>query len=233
MSPAERQRFVRNLFDQVAPRYDLMNDLMSFGLHRLWKRRAVAAATASPGAAHGTIIDLAGGTGDLALALKRRCPAAHIIVVDASPGMLAVARARGGNLLGYQEAAGEELPFPAASAEAVMLSFGLRNMTDPPRALREVSRVLKPGGRLVLLEFSKPQNWFAPIYDAFSKVVIPSLGALISGNRAAYRYLIESISLFPDAASISRELSAAGFDRVHCDRLMFGVAALHVAEKAR
>jgi demethylmenaquinone methyltransferase/2-methoxy-6-polyprenyl-1,4-benzoquinol methylase len=227
---AERKAFVRDLFDRVAPRYDLMNDLMSFGLHRLWKRAAVLAAASAPGVEEGTVIDLAGGTGDLALALRHRLPHARIILADASPGMVSVAkeRAKGGFECIVAEA--EDLPFGSGSAHAVMLSFGLRNMTDPPQALREVARILKPGGHLILLEFSKPSAWFAPFYDLFSRFAIPALGAAVSGNRGAYRYLVESIRLFPDADSITRELQAAGFADVTVRRFMFGVAALHVAE---
>lgn len=227
----ERRAFVRQLFDQVAPRYDLMNDLMSFGLHRVWKRRAVALAAAAPGASGGTIVDLAGGTGDLALALKVLLPSSRIIVADASPGMVAVAKTRGAGRIACLVAEGESLPFPEQSVEAVMLSFGLRNMTDPRAALAEVARVLKPGGLLVLLEFSEPDRWFAPFYNLFSRLVIPALGAIISRNAGAYRYLVESIQLFPDAASIARELEAQGFGGIAVERFVFGVAALHTARK--
>lgn len=227
-----RRTFVRELFDQVAPRYDLMNDLMSFGLHRLWKRVAVAAAAVSPGAATGTVVDLAGGTGDLALALRKRLPQARIVLADASPGMVRMAEARAKGQIECRVAEGEHMPFETGSVEAVMLSFGLRNMTDPPAAIREVVRILKPGGRLVLLEFSKPSAWFAPLYNIFSRFVIPALGALVSQNRGAYRYLVNSIRLFPDAESITRELTQAGFDNVTLRRFVFGVAALHVAEIA-
>lgn len=229
----ERRTFVRTLFDQVAPRYDLMNDLMSFGLHRLWKCAAVAATAAAPDVASGTVIDLAGGTGDLALALRKQLPDTRIFIADASPGMIAVAKARAAGQAECRVAEGENLPFADASAEAVMLSFGLRNMTDPPKALREVVRVLKPGGRLVLLEFSKPAAWFAPFYNIFSRFVIPALGAAVSRNAGAYRYLVESIRLFPDAESMTRELQAAGFATVTPRRFVFGVAVLHVAEKAK
>jgi len=225
-----RRTFVRELFDQVAPRYDLMNDLMSFGLHRLWKRVAVSAAAETPAAATGTIVDLAGGTGDLALALLQRLPQARIVLADASPGMVRVAEARAAGRIECRVAEGEYMPFETRSVDAVMLSFGLRNMTDPPAAIREVARILKPGGRLVLLEFSKPSPWFAPFYNIFSRFVIPALGALVSGNRGAYRYLVDSIRLFPDAESITRELKTAGFENVTLRRFVFGVAALHVAE---
>lgn len=226
----ERRAFVRTLFDQVAPRYDLMNDLMSFGLHRLWKKAAVAETAATPGAAHGTVVDLAGGTGDLALALRQQLPDARIILADASPGMIKVAEKRAAGRIECSLAEAESLPFPSRSINAVMLSFGLRNMTDPQQALREIARVLKPGGKLVLLEFSKPSNWFAPFYNVFSRSVIPALGAVISRNAGAYRYLVESISLFPDAESITRELTASGFSNIRLRSFLFGVAVMHVAD---
>jgi len=140
-----------------------------------------------------------------------------------------VAEARAKGQIECMVADGEALPFDAGQADAVMLSFGLRNMTDPPMVLREVFRVLKPGGRLVLLEFSKPSSWFAPFYDVFSRFVIPALGAAISRNRGAYRYLVDSIRLFPDAASVTRELEAAGFADVTLRRFVFGVAVMHIA----
>lgn len=232
VSCAQRRDFVRALFDGVAPRYDLMNDLMSFGLHRYWKAmmaRRVADALPPQG---GVLVDLAGGTGDVALAVRHRSATARMVVVDASSGMLEVARSRAAGTLELVHASAEDLPLEDASVDVVSLAFGLRNMTDPAAALREVNRVLKPGGRIVLLEFSKPQAWFAPFYGLFSRFVIPALGAAIATNRGAYRYLVESIRLFPDADSISRELAEAGFADIAVRRFMFGVAALHDARKA-
>lgn len=217
------------MFDRIAPRYDLMNDLMSFGLHRLWKRATIAAALERLKGRSGPLIDLAGGTGDLALALKTADPSREVVVADASAGMLGVARARGGERLSYLHAEAEALPLPDASVAAVTLAFGLRNMTDPGRALREISRVLQPGASLILLEFSRPASWFAPFYALHSRYVIPTLGAAIAGDKRAYTYLVDSIRRFPEAGAIARELEAAGFAVVRARPFMFGVAMLHVA----
>lgn len=230
-SPQIRGRQVRALFDRIAPRYDLMNDLMSFGTHRLWKRAVVARALAHlpPGAA--PVMDLAGGTGDLALALRRARPERRIALVDASAGMLAVARRRGGAALDYIEAAGEDLPFTDASFAMVTLSFGLRNMSDPAQALAEVARVLQPGGALVLLEFSRPDPWFAPLYALHARHVIPRLGALVARDPAAYTYLVQSIERFPARADMAREIAAAGLVLAEERAFVFGVARMQIARK--
>lgn len=232
VSPAERSFAVTGLFDRIAPRYDLMNDLMSFGTHRLWKRTMIARAVAHLDGITGPVLDLAGGTGDIALGLHRRLPGREIVVVDASRGMLDVARARGGETLGYVHAPAEALPFGDGSAAMVTLSFGLRNMTDPPAALAEVVRVLRPGGKLVLLEFSKPQPWFAPFYGLHARHVIPRLGALVARDKGAYRYLVESIERFPGRDDIAREIAAAGLDLVEERAFVFGVARMQVAVKS-
>jgi len=231
VTPPQRARFVRELFDRIAPRYDLMNDLMSLGLHRLWKRTMVNAAADAMMDLEGDIIDLAGGTGDIAALLRARLPDQSITIADTSPGMLAVARKRLGDTVAYVETPAEALPFASQQAALVTLAFGLRNMTDPARVLAEVARVLKPGGCLLLLEFSRASAWFNPAYQLHSRFVIPALGAAVAGDRRAYRYLIESIRQFPDAASISAELVAAGFGAIAVRRFMFGVAALHSARK--
>ncbi len=166
-----------------------------------------------------------------ARALLRRLPGRLVINIDGSPGMAARAAALAGPGDAIAVAEAERLPLASASVAAVTLSFGLRNMTDPVAALGEVMRVLRPGGRLVLLEFSRPDAWFAPLYGLFSRTVIPALGALVAGDRRAYRYLIESIRLYPDAQSISDELRRVGFRVETVRRFMFGVAALHVAVK--
>ena len=228
VSEAERTREVTGLFDRIAPRYDLMNDLMSFGTHRLWKRVVVAKAAELASGAPGIVVDLAGGTGDLALALRRRLPDRRIVVADASEGMLEIARSRGGAGLDYLHAPAEALPFDDGSVALVTLSFGLRNMTDPAAALREVTRVLAPGGHLVLLEFSKPAAWFAPFYGVHARYVIPRIGAAVARDRAAYAYLVESIDRFPDREDIAREIVAAGLDLVEERAFMFGVARMHV-----
>ncbi len=232
VSDSARRRLVRDLFDRVAPRYDLMNDLMSMGLHRLWKRETAVAAAAAARAVAGPIVDLAGGTGDIARLIRGHVPERLIVNLDASPGMIAVAAKRVGRDIALAVAEAENLPLADDSVATVSLGFGLRNMTDPRQALGEVFRVLRPGGALVLLEFSRPFTWFAPLYNFYSRHVIPLLGALVAGDRRAYRYLVESIRLFPDSESMSRELHRAGFAQIQVRRLMLGVAALHIAVKS-
>ncbi|MCB1330036.1 MAG: ubiquinone/menaquinone biosynthesis methyltransferase [Maritimibacter sp.] len=231
VSQADRQSAVTDLFDRIAPRYDLMNDLMSFGTHRLWKRAVVARAAALAGDVPGPVVDLAGGTGDLALALRRRLPERQIVVADASAGMLDIARGRGGAALDYLQTPAEALPFEDGSVALVTLSFGLRNMTDPAAALAEVARVLAPGGHLVLLEFSKPAAWFAPLYGLHARHVIPRIGAAVARDRGAYTYLVESIERFPGRADVARAIAAAGLDLVAERAFVFGVARLQIGKK--
>lgn len=230
VTPEERRLQVRAMFDRIAPRYDLMNDLMSFGMHRLWKKAVLRALPPGRGEG-GTVVDLAGGTGDLALLVKARDPGRRVVVADASAGMLEIARARGRGDLEILHADAESLPLADASAQAVTLAFGLRNMADPARALAEVARVLAPGGVLALLEFSRVSPWFAPFYGVHSRLVIPLLGTLVARDRGAYRYLVDLIRIFPDAGTVSAELAAAGLKVEKVRRFMFGVAALHVAVK--
>lgn len=225
---ADRDRHrqgVRRLFDIVAPRYDLMNDLMSFGIHRLWKRRVVRAATETP---PGRALDLAGGTGDIARLLSE----AGFTVVVADPS---VAMMRAGGLpeprLSCIAAAGEALPFADGSLALVTVGFGLRNMTDRDAALRECLRVLAPGGLFLCLEFSRPAPWLAPAYDLYSRFGIPLLGAAVAGKRQAYRYLVESIREFPDQQALKDLMIAAGFAKVSHRNLSFGIAALHAGSK--
>lgn len=228
-----RRMMVRELFDRIAPRYDLMNDLMSFGMHRLWKRIAATAAARSALRVPGPFIDLAGGTGDLSRRCKARLPGRSVLNVDASPGMIAMAARNAGNMgIAQVVAEAEQLPLPDGSVSGVILAFGLRNMTEPRRALREVFRVLKPGGTLTLLEFSTPRAWLAPFYNIYSQLVIPALGTAVAGDRRAYRYLIESIRQFPGVETMNHELRCAGFSKIAVRRLSFGIAALHLAEKA-
>ena len=228
--PARRE-MVRGLFDRIAPRYDLMNDLMSFGMHRLWKRVAAREAVSAAQGNSGPLIDLAGGTGDLARRCKAGLPGREVINIDASPGMIAVAARQSGGI-GLVVAEGENLPVADDTVAAVILAFGLRNMTDPRRALREIVRTLKPGGTLTLLEFSTPYAWLAPFYRLYSTLVIPALGTLVAGDRRAYRYLIESIRQFPGVDTMTAELRSAGFSTVTVKRLSFGIAALHIARKS-
>lgn len=226
-----RRAGVRALFDRIAPRYDLMNDLMSFGLHRLWKRKMVRVALKQLEGFDGPLVDLAGGTGDIAFGVKSADPARRVIVADASDGMLDVARHRGGDSVEYLQAEAEAMPLQDASAAGITLAFGLRNMTDPARALGEVARMLAPGASLVLLEFSKPAAWFAPFYGLHSRYIIPAIGALVARDRGAYTYLVESIQLFPAADDVTRALDNAGLETIEQRPLMFGVAVMHVAVK--
>ena len=226
----ERRARVGALFDRIAPRYDLMNDLMSFGLHRLWKRATVKATLAELAEHEGPHLDLAGGTGDLALAIRAADTSRRIIVADASTGMLEQARKRGGEGLEYLHAEAEAIPLDDDSMAGITLAFGLRNMTRPEEALAECARVLAPGAKLVLLEFSKPAAWFAPFYGLHSRWIIPFLGALVARDRGAYTYLVESIRRFPGADDVTRALEGAGLKVTRTRSFMFGVAMLHIAE---
>ena len=240
---AERRRRIRRVFNTVAPRYDLMNDLMSFGVHRLWKRVFVhQVATTCPHAR--VIVDLAGGTGDIAdlLASRFRLPQRptprtrpRIIVADPALPMMQAGRARlagRAQRLLWLAAEGERMPFADDSIDALTISFGLRNMAEPEQALREVHRVLKPGGWFFCLEFSRPAAWLKPFYDLYSFHVIPRLGAFVARAPFAYRYLVESIRRFPGQHELTDMIRAAGFDEVHWRNVSFGIAAIHAARKA-
>lgn len=231
VSPEDRRVAVTGLFDRIAQRYDLMNDLMSFGTHRLWKRRVVKRALAHLMPGETPVVDLAGGTGDIALLIAARRPGRTVSVVDQSEGMLKVARDRAGDRLDYVHASGEALPFESGSVGMVTLSFGLRNMTDPAKALSEVARVLAPGGALVLLEFSRPARWFAPFYGLHARYVIPRIGAAVARDKGAYTYLVESIDHFPARADITREIEAAGLRLAEERAFVFGVARMHIGVK--
>jgi demethylmenaquinone methyltransferase / 2-methoxy-6-polyprenyl-1,4-benzoquinol methylase len=232
---AEKAGLVRGVFDRVASRYDLMNDLMSLGAHRLWKDAAAARLNPQPGE---LIVDCAGGTGDLArryASLARRAQgrrggeAARIVVVDINAEMVAAGRARGGEPeIEWAVGDAERLPLPDASANAYSIGFGLRNVTDIPAALAEARRVLKPGGRFLCLEFSKlTPAALRPLYDAYSFSVIPRVGERVAGDGEAYRYLVESIRRFPDQEALAKLMGAAGFSRVSVTNFAGGVAALH------
>jgi demethylmenaquinone methyltransferase/2-methoxy-6-polyprenyl-1,4-benzoquinol methylase len=219
---------VAAVFDQVAGRYDLMNDLMSLGLHRFWKAFAVALARVRPGE---QVLDIATGTGDLARALARRAgPSGRVVMTDINGAMLAQGRARtndAGLLLPAVQCDAESLPFPDASFDCVTVGFGLRNMTHKDVALREMARVLRRGGRLFVLEFSKVRKALAPLYDLYSFRVLPWLGARVAGDAAAYRYLAESIRRHPDQAALAGMLQQAGFADVEVFNLAAGVVAVH------
>ncbi|MGE0800702.1 MAG: class I SAM-dependent methyltransferase [Lautropia sp.] len=237
--PAERTHFgyqsidaaakaerVRDVFDSVASRYDLMNDLMSGGLHRLWKRFAVAQAGLRPGM---RVLDLATGSGDLARAMAKR-PGVEVWMTDVNAAMLAIGRDRAlddGRVLPTVQCDAERLPFPDRHFDRVTVAFGLRNMTRKEKALAEMRRVLKPGGRALVLEFSRVWRPLAGVYDAFSFGVLPTLGKLITNDAGSYRYLAESIRVHPDQATLAAMLTAAGFARVEYFNLAAGVVALH------
>lgn len=223
----ERRRLIRRTFQQVAPRYDLMNDLMSMGVHRLWKASFVAQAAPAAGE---RAVDLAGGTGDIGLSLAAH--GADVTIVDPSPEMMLAGRNRTTVAVRWVAAEAERLPFPDKSVDLLTVSFGIRNATVVADALAEIHRVLKPGGRFLCLEFSTPQAWLRPFYSLWSRTVIPVLGALVSGRRDAYRYLVESIRRFPDQAEFAGMIGAAGFTDAGWRNLSFGIAAVHSARKS-
>ncbi len=226
---AEKAGMVRQVFDSVAPRYDLMNDLMSLGMHRAWKHAFVAAIAASPREA---LLDLAGGTGDIAFrALEKG--AGRVILSDINPSMLQVAQGRAldrglaANLT-FLCADAEHLPLPDRSVEKVSMAFGLRNCTDKAAVLREVRRVLRPGGRFHCLEFSRVEvAALAPIYDAWSFKVLPELGLRVTQDAASYQYLAESIRMFPDQETLAGMMRTAGLERVRWQSLAGGIVAIH------
>lgn len=226
VDPAERERRIRRVFESVARRYDLMNDLMSLGVHRLWKRRLARMAAPAPGQ---FIVDLAGGTGDVAALMAG--PDRQVTVVDPSEAMMAVGRERGHRHLQWQVGTGEKLPFADASVDTLTIAFGIRNVTHVNDALRETLRVLKPGGRFLCLEFSRPYAPIRPFYDLFSFTVIPRLGAWVARSPEAYAYLIESIRRFPDQREFASMMTGAGFGAVSYRNLSLGIACIHVGTK--
>jgi demethylmenaquinone methyltransferase/2-methoxy-6-polyprenyl-1,4-benzoquinol methylase len=225
---AEKRARVEAVFDRVAPRYDLMNDVMSLGLHRLWKAFAVGVARVRPG---DRVLDVASGSGDLARALARRAgPGGEAWVTDINRSMLERGRERltdAGHLLPAVQCDAERLPFPADYFDCVSVGFGLRNMTHKDAALAEMARVLKPGGRLVVLEFSRVWEPLAKPYDFYSLRILPWLGERIAGDAAAYRYLAESIRRHPDQQALASMMERAGFAAVEYFNLSAGVAAVH------
>ena len=227
VEPDERQRKIREVFHNVAPRYDLMNDLMSLGIHRLWKRSLARAVAAQPGQC---IVDLAGGTGDVAQLVAG--PDRLTVVCDPCLAMMNVGKSKPRVDLAWLGGEGEALPLKDASVDAVTIAFGIRNVTHMDVALKEIFRTLKPGGRFLCLEFSRPWALIRPFYNLFSFTVIPRLGAWVAKEPAAYHYLVESIRRFPDQETMKGFLEAAGFSGVTYRNLSMGIAAVHIGTKA-
>ncbi|CAI1076642.1 bifunctional demethylmenaquinone methyltransferase/2-methoxy-6-polyprenyl-1,4-benzoquinol methylase UbiE [Serratia quinivorans] len=227
----EKQAMVADVFHSVAAKYDVMNDLMSFGIHRIWKRFTIDCSGVRRGQ---RVLDLAGGTGDLAAKFSRMVgEQGQVVLADINDSMLKMGREklRDRGIIGnisYVQANAEALPFPDNYFDCITISFGLRNVTDKDKALRSMFRVLKPGGRLLVLEFSKPL--LAPLskaYDAYSFHVLPKIGELVVKDPESYRYLAESIRMHPDQETLKGMMGAAGFDNVTYFNLTGGIVALH------
>ncbi|MCF8496208.1 MAG: bifunctional demethylmenaquinone methyltransferase/2-methoxy-6-polyprenyl-1,4-benzoquinol methylase UbiE [Alphaproteobacteria bacterium] len=234
--PEEKTGLVRNVFDSVAQRYDLMNDLMSGGLHRLWKDRFVRQIRPRPGSA---CLDVAGGTGDIAFRLHAKAGAGtEITICDINEHMLRVGRDRGldkGHLKDFSWVAGnaESLPFPDQRFDLYTIAFGLRNVTRIDMALADAFRVLRPGGRFYCLEFSRVENpLLARLYEGYSFGVIPQIGKLVAGDSESYRYLVESIRKFPSRENLAARMENAGFKNVKFTNLSGGIVSIHQGIKA-
>ena len=228
VSPEEKTRRVKGVFESVAAKYDLMNDLMSAGLHRAWKRFAVEASGIREGA---RVLDVAGGTADLArLFAEKVGDSGRVILTDINGAMLAAGRDRmldEGKLQPAVQCDAEALPFPARTFDCVSIAFGLRNVTRKDAALSEMRRVLKPGGVAMILEFSRVWEPLRPAYDWYSFSVLPRLGRVVAGDEASYRYLAESIRMHPHQAALKSMMEKAGLERVEWFNLAAGVVALH------
>jgi demethylmenaquinone methyltransferase/2-methoxy-6-polyprenyl-1,4-benzoquinol methylase len=232
---AEKKKLVGEVFSSVARQYDLMNDLMSLGIHRLWKRYFVGTSGVKRG---DRVLDLAGGTGDIAALLHERVgETGSVVLGDINAAMLGVGRDRltdRGLVRGleYVQLNAEALPFPDASFDIVTIAFGLRNVTEKANALREMHRVLKVGGRALVLEFSQVQpEWFRPVYDFHSFKVLPRLGQLFANDAGSYQYLAESIRKHPPQDELKAMMAAAGFDRCDYRNLSAGIVAIHSGYK--
>jgi demethylmenaquinone methyltransferase/2-methoxy-6-polyprenyl-1,4-benzoquinol methylase len=228
----EKARHVRSVFDSVAPKYDLMNDLMSGGLHRVWKAYTLAVANLQMG---DKALDIAGGTGDLALAFSKKVgKTGQVVHTDINEAMLSTGRNRLldlGKVLPTVVCDAEKLPFPSDYFDVVSVAFGLRNMTHKDIALAEMNRVLKPGGKLLVLEFSKVAPPLEKLYDWYSFKVLPKLGQWVAGDDASYRYLAESIRMHPSQEALKAMMLKGGFGHVDYHNLTAGIAALHVGIK--
>ena len=228
----DKARRVRGVFDSVASSYDLMNDVLSMGMHRAWKAYTVAVANVRPGM---SVLDIAGGTGDLARAFARKAgPSGTVVHTDINEAMLRTGRDRlldEGLALPTMTCDAEKLPFASGRFDVVSVAFGLRNMTHKEAALAEMCRVLRPGGRLLVLEFSKVAAPLAKPYDWYSFKVMPWLGKMVARDEESYRYLAESIRMHPDQATLKAMMQGAGFGHVDVHNLSAGVVALHVGVK--
>ena len=226
----DKARRVRGVFDSVAGNYDLMNDLMSAGTHRLWKRFTLALANLRPGQ---RALDVAGGSGDLAAGMARQVGSRGLVVLsDINAAMLARGRDRlidegFVDSVAYVQADAERLPFPDSTFDCITIGFGLRNVTDKNAALAAMRRALKPGGQLLVLEFSRPAPALKPLYEAYSFRVLPLLGRWVAGDEASYRYLAESIRMHPDQETLLRMLQEAGLEGCRYHNLSGGIVAVH------
>jgi len=231
----EKSHLVRHVFDSVASRYDLMNDLMSLGIHRCWKAFAIDQMGVRPG--H-KVLDIAGGTGDLSRAISKRVGQTGLVVLaDINHSMLSVGRERlldagVANNLQFVQTNAEKLAFPENYFDCIIIGFGLRNVTDKLAALKSMYRVLKPGGKLFVLEFSKPTSSLVQkIYDAYSFSILPKLGKWIANDADSYQYLVESIRMHPDQETLKAMMEQAGFENANYKNLSGGVVALHMGYK--
>lgn len=227
----DKARRVRGVFDSVASRYDLMNDLMSLGIHRLWKRFTLEQTGLHPG---DRALDVAGGTGDLSLGMASKVgPDGRVILTDINAAMLTRGRDRlldagASGVVACCVADAEHLPFADGSFDCVTIGFGLRNVTDKAAALASMYRVLKPGGQLLVLEFSRPvAPGLAPVYDLYSFRLLPAMGRIVAGDSASYRYLAESIRMHPDQDTLKQMMIDAGFEKCRYHNLSGGIVALH------
>jgi demethylmenaquinone methyltransferase/2-methoxy-6-polyprenyl-1,4-benzoquinol methylase len=228
----EKAQHVRSVFDSVAPKYDVMNDLMSAGLHRVWKRYTLTVANPQPGQ---QVLDIAGGTGDLALAFAAKVgPTGRVVHTDINEAMLREGRNRlldKGVVLPTMVCDAEKLPFASESFDFVSVAFGLRNMTHKELALAEMHRTLKPGGKLLVLEFSRVAKPLEKAYDWYSFNILPKLGKLVANDEHSYRYLAESIRMHPGQEELRQMMKSVGFGHVDVHNLSAGVVALHVGIK--
>jgi demethylmenaquinone methyltransferase/2-methoxy-6-polyprenyl-1,4-benzoquinol methylase len=227
----EKADMVRGVFDSVANRYDIMNDLMSGGMHRLWKRYTINQSGVRAG---DIVLDLAGGTGDLARAFAKKVgPEGHVVLADINAAMLEQGRSRlvdagvAGNVTIAQVDA-QDLPFAEGTFDCITMAFGLRNVTDKDAALRSMFSTLKPGGKAMILEFSQPAKAIKPVYDLYSFKVLPMMGKLVASDEDSYQYLAESIRVHPDQETLKSMMEEAGFERCRYHNLAAGIVALHI-----